>query len=107
MIILVRYSTGVSNLLHVRKKNAKINLYVYFRELNRASLKDNYSLSKMDEMLQKVTGSERISMLDGFSGYNPVIMDLKDMLKTTFTTPWGTFSYIRIPFGLINVGAIS
>ena len=44
-------------------------------------------------------------MLDGFSGYNQVRVKEEDRHKTTFTTPWGTFEYIRMPFGLSNAGA--
>jgi hypothetical protein len=51
-----------------------------------------------------VVGENRISMMDGFSGYNQVEMHLDDREKTTFTTPWGTFMYDKMPFGLINAG---
>lgn len=68
-------------------------------------MKDNYPLPKMDNILQKVVGSQRMSMLDGFSGYNQVLVHPDDQDKTTFTTPWGTFMYSKIPFGLMNVGA--
>ena len=40
-----------------------------------------------------------------FSGYNQVLVLPSDQHKTTFTTPWGTFMYVKIPFGLMNVGA--
>jgi hypothetical protein len=40
-----------------------------------------------------------------FSGYNQVLMEELDLLKTTFRTKWGTYRYIRIPFGLINASA--
>ena len=46
-----------------------------------------------------------ISMLDGFSGYNQIRLKAEDRHKTTFTTPWGTFEYLRMPFGLSNAGA--
>jgi hypothetical protein len=49
-----------------------------------------------------VVGENKISMMDGFSGYNQVEMHLDDREKTTFTTPWGTFMYDKMPFGLIN-----
>ena len=52
-----------------------------------------------------VLGSELFSLLDGFSGYNQVLIAEEDMLKTTFRTKWGTFAYRRMPFGLINAGA--
>ena len=44
-------------------------------------------------------------MLDGFSGYNQVAVNPEDQEKTTFTTPWGTFIYAKMNFGLMNVGA--
>ena len=43
-------------------------------------------------------------MLDGFSGYNQIMVHPDDQEKTTFTTPWGTFMYAKIPFGLMNAG---
>ena len=46
-----------------------------------------------------------MSMLDGFSGYNQVAIHLEDQEKTTFTTPWGTFMYAKMPFGLMNADA--
>ena len=50
-------------------------------------------------------GSKRISLLNGFSEYNQVLVHPDDQHKTTFTTPWGTFMYVKMPFGLMNVGA--
>ena len=58
-----------------------------FKNLNRASLKDNYPLPKMDHILQKVVGASRMSMMDGFSGYNQVAVPPEDQKKTAFTTP--------------------
>ena len=44
-------------------------------------------------------------MLDGFFVYNQVSVNKEDQHKTAFTTPWGTYKFLRIPFGLLNVGA--
>jgi hypothetical protein len=41
-------------------------------------------------------------MLDGFSGYNQILVVEEDREKTTFITPWETYAYARIPFGLKN-----
>ena len=46
-----------------------------------------------------------MSMVDGFFGYNQVIVEKEDQKKINFTTPWGTFMYARMPFGIMNVGA--
>jgi hypothetical protein len=59
----------------------------------------------MDHILQKVVGANRISLLDGFMGYNQVLVHPEDQDKTTFTTLWGTFMYVKMPFGLMNAGA--
>jgi hypothetical protein len=78
IIFLVRHTQWVSKLVPVRKKNGKIRLYVDFRNLNRASDKDNYHVPPMEHILQQVSGSERLSLLDGFSGYNQVLMSPSD-----------------------------
>ena len=100
----IRHSSWVSNLVPVRKKNGDIRLCVDFRNLNISSLKDNYGLPSMEAMLQRVTGSKLMPMMDGFSGYNQVVVKESEQFKTSFTTPWGTYVYVRMPFGLINVG---
>jgi hypothetical protein len=105
IIAQTRHSSWCSNLVVARKKNGKIRLCIDFRNLNIACTKDNYPLPKMETLLQRVTGSGMISMLDGFSGYNQIRLKEEDRHKTTFTTPWGTFEYLRMPFGLSNVGA--
>jgi hypothetical protein len=59
----------------------------------------------MDYILQKVVGSQKMSMLDGFLGYNQIMVHPDDREKTAFTTPWGTFMYAKMPFGLMNIGS--
>jgi hypothetical protein len=105
IIVSLRFSKWLANLVPVRKKSGEIRLCVDFRNLNQVSLKDNYPLPKMDHILQRVVGSQRMSMLDGYSGYNQVDVHPEDQEKTTFTTPWGTFMYAKMPFGLMNAGA--
>jgi ribonuclease HI len=105
IIVPLRFSKWVSNLVPTCKKTGEIRLCIDFRNLNKASLKDNYPLPKMDHLLQRVVGSSLISLLDGFSGYNQVLVHPDDQEKTAFTTPWGTFMYVKMPFGLMNMGA--
>jgi hypothetical protein len=69
IIIRLRYYDWISNLIPVRK-NGEIKLFVDFINLNRCSRKNNYPLPKMEHILQRVIGSVRKSMIDGFSGYN-------------------------------------
>ena len=104
IIVPLRYSEWVANLVPLRKKSGEIRLCVNFRNLKKSSRKDNYPLPNMEHILQRVTGASRISMIDGFSGYNQISILPEDREKTTFTTPWGTFMYAKIPFGLMNAG---
>jgi len=92
-------------LVPVRKKTGEIRLFIDFQNLNKASLKDNYPLPKMDHILQRVVGASRMSLLNGYTGYNKILVHEKYQDKNTFRTPWGTFQYAKMPFGLKNVGA--
>jgi hypothetical protein len=105
IVVPLRYSKWVTNLVLVRKKSGEIRLCVDFGNLNRSSKKDNYPLPNMEHILQKVTNASRISMIDGFSSYNQISGMPEDREKTSFTTPWGTFMYAKMPFGLMNAGA--
>ncbi|GJY67483.1 reverse transcriptase domain-containing protein [Tanacetum coccineum] len=73
-----------------------------YRKLNDATRKDHFPLPFMDQMLERLAGNEYYCFLDGFSGYFQIPIDPKDQEKTTFTCPYGTFAYRRMPFGLCN-----
>nr|GEZ91269.1 reverse transcriptase domain-containing protein [Tanacetum cinerariifolium] len=73
-----------------------------YRKLNEATRKDHFPLPFMDQMLEQLAGNEYYCFLDGFSGYFQIPIDPRDQEKTTFTCPYGTFTYRRIPFGLDN-----
>ena len=74
IISKVRHSEWVSNSVPIWKKSREIRLSVDFRNLNRASDKDNYPVPPMEQILQMVSGSELFSLLGGFSGYNQVLV---------------------------------
>ncbi|GJV71244.1 reverse transcriptase domain-containing protein [Tanacetum coccineum] len=67
-----------------------------------SSRKDHFPLPFMDQMLERLAGNEYYCFLDGFSGYFQIPIDPNDQEKTTFTCPYGTFAYRRMPFGLCN-----
>nr|GFA51233.1 reverse transcriptase domain-containing protein [Tanacetum cinerariifolium] len=73
-----------------------------YRKLNEATRKDHFPLPFMDQMLERLAGNEYYCFLDGFTGYFQIPIDPKDQEKTTFTCPYGTFSYKLMPFGLCN-----
>nr|GEZ70062.1 reverse transcriptase domain-containing protein [Tanacetum cinerariifolium] len=73
-----------------------------YRKLNEATRKDHFPLPFIDQMLERLAGNEYYCFLDGFSGYFQIPIDPRDQEKTTFTCPYGTFAYRRMPFGLYN-----
>jgi hypothetical protein len=74
IIFPFKHSSWVANLVPIQKKSGEIRLCVDFRDLNRAFLKDHHHLPSMEQILSKVSGSERFSFLDDFSGYNQVLL---------------------------------
>ena len=56
-------------------------------------------------MLERLAGYAFYCFLDGYSGYNQIVIAPEDQEKTTFTCPFGTFAYRRMPFGLCNAPA--
>ncbi|GKC35287.1 hypothetical protein Tco_1047671 [Tanacetum coccineum] len=73
-----------------------------YRKLNNATKKDHFPLSFIDQMLERLARHEYYCFQDGFSRYFHIPIALEDQEKTTFTCPYGTFAYKRIPFGLCN-----
>ncbi|GJR84951.1 retrovirus-related pol polyprotein from transposon TNT 1-94 [Tanacetum coccineum] len=74
-------------------------------KLNNVTRKDHFPLPFIDQMLERIAGHEYYCFLDGFSGYIQIPIALEDQEKTTFTYPYGTLAYKRMPFGLCNVPA--
>ena len=76
-----------------------------YRKLNDATRKDHFPLPFIDQMLERLSGHDYYCFLDGYSGYNQIPLAPEDQEKTTFTCPYDTFAYRRMPFGLCNAPA--
>ncbi|GJU42945.1 reverse transcriptase domain-containing protein [Tanacetum coccineum] len=76
-----------------------------YRKLKEATAKDHFPLPFMDQMLEILVGNKYFCFLDGFSGYFQISINPNDQEKTTFTCPFGTYAYRRMPFGLCNAPA--
>ncbi|GJS46240.1 putative nucleotidyltransferase, ribonuclease H [Tanacetum coccineum] len=78
---------------------------VDYHKLNDATRKDHFPLPFINQMLERLSGNEFYCFLDGFSGFFQIPIAPEDQEKTTFTCPYGTFAYRRMPFGLCNAPA--
>ena len=76
-----------------------------YRKLTTATKKDHFPLPFIDQMLDRLAGHPHFCFLDGYSGYNQISIAPEDQEKTTFTCPYGTFAFRRMPFGLCNAPA--
>jgi hypothetical protein len=98
-----------SNIVLVEKKNTgKIRICVYFRNLNRATPKDEYLMPVADLLVDSASGNKVISFLDGNAGYNQIFMAKEDVSKTAFHCPGfiSLFEWVVMTFGLKNAGAM-
>ena len=77
----------------------------YYRRLNEVTRKDHFPLPFMDQLLERISGYPFYCFLDGYSGYFQIEIDVEDQEKTTFTRPFGTYAYRRMPLGLCNAPA--
>ncbi|XP_012453258.1 uncharacterized protein LOC105775277 [Gossypium raimondii] len=81
---MVKYSEWVGNIVPVPKKDGKVRMCVDYRDLNKASLKDNFLLPHIDTLVDNTAGYSLLSFMDSFFGYNQIKMHPEEMEKTTF-----------------------
>ncbi|RVW58678.1 Retrovirus-related Pol polyprotein from transposon 17.6 [Vitis vinifera] len=82
-----------------------LEVCIDYRKLNAVTRKDHFPLPFIDQVLERVSGHPFYCFLDGYSGYFQIEIDVEDQEKTTFTCPFGTYAYRRMPFGLCNAPA--
>ena len=73
-----------------------------YRRFNEVTRKYHFSLPFIDQLLERISGNPFYCFLDGYSGYFQIEISTEDQEKTTFTCPFGTYAYRRMPFGLCN-----
>ena len=104
-ISVVQYPEWLANVVPVPKKDGKVRVCVDFRNLNKTSPKDDFPLPHIDMLVDSTTGHAMLYFMDGFSGYNQIMMASEDREKTSFITEGGTYCYRVMSFGLKNAGA--
>jgi len=101
-IKLVEIIEWVSPMVLALKKNGKLKVCVNYKPLNKVTKKDRYPLPFCEEILEEVVQHKMYTFENGYRGYHQVKIILEDQLKITFITPWGTFCYTIMSFGLCN-----
>ena len=101
---VIRHSQSdyASPIVLVRKKSGKLRMCCDYRQVNAKTRRHAHPLPRIEESLNALHGAKYFSIIDLQSAFNQVAMDEKDIHKTAFTTPFGLFEYLRMPYGLIN-----
>ena len=105
-IIRKSKSPWSSNVVLCRKKNNELRMCVDYRQLNLRTKKDSYSLPRIEDILNALSGNKFFTILDMKSGYHQIEMYEPHKERTAFTVgPLGFFEFNRMPFGLVNAPA--
>jgi hypothetical protein len=102
-----RYAEWISSVVTVQKKDGQWQICVDYRDLNRATPKDEYPMPVAETLINATAGHKILSFMDGNAGYNQIFMASEDINKIAFRVPGavGLFEYVVMTFGLKNAGA--
>lgn len=101
----IDYAEWISNIVPISKLDKSIKICAYFIDLNKAYPKDDFPLPSIDTIVHLIAGHAILSLMESFSSYNQIKIELEDQDKTIFTCPWGTYFWNVMAFGLKNAGA--
>lgn len=100
------HSPFLSNVVLVRKHDGGLRLCVDYRQLNSRTIKDNYALPRIDDILDSLSGNKYLSVLDMKSGCHQIEREEQHKERTAFTVgPLGLFEFNKMSFGLANAPA--
>ncbi|GKB49849.1 putative reverse transcriptase domain-containing protein, partial [Tanacetum coccineum] len=92
--------------MFIKKKDGSFRMCIYYRELNKLTIKNRYPLPRIDNLFDQLQGSQFFSKIDLRSRYHQLRVHEDNILKTAFRTRYGHFEFTVMPFGLTNAPAI-
>nr|GEV69811.1 putative reverse transcriptase domain-containing protein [Tanacetum cinerariifolium] len=92
--------------LFVKKKDGSLRMCIDYRKLNKLTVKNQYPLSRIDDLFNQLQGSRVYSKIDLRSGYHQLRVREEDIPKTTFRTRYGYYEFQVMPFGSTNAPAV-
>lgn len=101
-IIRPSQSEYASPIVMVKKKNGEMRLCVDYRDLNKATVKDNFPIPHIEDMIMQLKDKKFFSQIDLKNAYHQIKMNPESIKFTAFTSPMGNYEYIMCPYGLKN-----
>lgn len=105
-IIRESNSPYASPIVLVQKKNREFRLCVDYRELNKNTVRENYPLPVIEDLLDRLHEKKYFTILDLRNGFHHVNVASESVKFTSFITPIGQFEYLKMPFGLKNAPSV-
>lgn len=92
--------------MFIKEKDDTFWLCIDYRQLNKVTIKNKYSLPRIDNLFDKLKGAQVFLKIDLKSGYHQLRIKEKDIQKTAFKTRYGHYKFLIMPFGLTNAPAM-
>lgn len=96
----------VNSLVITEKKNGSLRVCLDPRDLNKAILRQHFSIPTTEDVLCRLSGKTIFSIFDEKDGYWQVTLDKESSLLCTFNTPWGRYRFKRLPFGVKSASEV-
>jgi hypothetical protein len=92
--------------LFIHRKEGTLRLCVDYRTLNKITIKNRYSLPRIEDLMNHLVGSYYFTKINLFSGYHQIRIKEENIPKTAFRTRYGHYEFLVMPFGLAHTSAI-